>query len=192
MRVILASQSERRLALLRQIGIAPEIRVPSLEEEAILNASDNYQDAVQTLARAKAEDVIKEAEPALVVAADTIVVLGEMRLGKPQDAGEARNMLAALSGKTHRVITGIALINAQTGRTQLASEVSCVIFKFLDDETIARYVATGEPMDKAGAYGIQEKGAILMERIEGSYTNIVGLPLERLADMLSVEGVLLP
>lgn len=124
-----------------------------------------------------------------MIAADTIVVAGDRFLGKPRGAGEARDMLRFISGRPHHVVTGVAVIHGRKNLKLMDSAVTTVWFRQLGDDEIARYVETREPMDKAGAYGIQGKAAIFVERIEGDYFNVVGLPLVKLADLLARAGV---
>lgn len=123
-----------------------------------------------------------------MVGADTVVVLDDLILGKPSGPEEAARMLRTLSGLRHQVITGVAVVDATDGRTGSDAEVTEVKFAHLDDELISRYVATGEPLDKAGAYGIQGFGALLIECIDGCYFNVVGLPLRCLAQLLGEFG----
>ena len=125
-------------------------------------------------------------EPAITIGADTIVVRDGCILGKPRDRDEARRMLASLSGRSHEVLTGFAVLGP--GEPIVRAVETQVRFRALDDETIARYVATGEPDDMAGAYGIQGIGAALVERISGSYTNVVGLPLVEVLDAIAAQG----
>ena len=186
MRVILASQSPRRRELLALAGIAHEVQPADIDETPW--ADETPEPHAERLARGKAT-VIAEREPdALVIAADTIVVIDDAILGKPADAAGARAMLRQLSGRTHEVCTAVAVARG----AEMASEVVRVQVRFraLDDETIARYVETGEPMDKAGAYGIQGYGATIVEHIEGDYFAVMGLSLVtvvRLADRLGVR-----
>ena len=120
----------------------------------------------------------------LIIGADTVILLDGEILGKPDGTGEAMAMLRKLSGKAHKVYTGVSVINSDTCEVATRHEETTVWIKELDDETIEGYVKTGEPLDKAGAYGIQGKGVVLVERIEGSYSNVVGLPLELVREML--------
>jgi len=179
--LILASASPRRAELLRQVGIAFEVRVSDAPEDAGLPGAGPAEVA-EAHARQKALAVAARAPGRLVLGADTVVVLDGRVLGKPESAGEAREMLHALSGREHEVITGVAIaLGAGTRPRLLALEhVSTrVRFRDLSDEQIETYVASGEPMDKAGAYGIQGRGALLVDEIEGCYFNVVGLPLSR-------------
>ena len=167
----LASQSPRRTELLTQVGI-DHIVVSSAYEEA----NKGYDDPIEMVkeqALGKARAAVGVPEGSIVLGADTIVVLDNQVLGKPHDESEARHMLERLSGRVHSVITGVALlIKGQE------------YFKKLAPFEIESYIASGEPMDKAGAYGIQGKGALWVEKIEGSYTNVVGLPVEHVYDEL--------
>ncbi|MFN3596326.1 MAG: Maf family protein [Rubricoccaceae bacterium] len=174
--LVLASASPRRRDLLARLGLAPTVRPTDTDEtwpEGLPHGA-----AVEALARRKAE-ALASPEDALVVAADTVVVLGDDVLGKPASPEDAAAMLRRLSGQTHTVYTGIAL--RLGARAATAHEATRVTFAPLSDAEIAAYVATGAPLDKAGAYGIQDDaGAVFVARIEGDYYNVVGLPLHRL------------
>lgn len=193
MNIVLASSSPRRKELLEQIGIKPII-IPAEVDESSL-AADSAEELVEVLAEAKAQWVFAKLDksnyssPGFVLGADTVVVLDGQVLGKPVDAENAKNMLRTLSGKTHHVITGVCLISIPQGKIDTWHEVTKVTFRPLSDAEIAAYVMTGEPMDKAGAYGIQGKGALLVEKIDGCYNNVVGLPLGRLGEKLAEMGV---
>jgi septum formation protein len=197
--LILASASPRREALLAQIGLPFRVQPSSLTEQGAVEAEDPAS-FVEQAARAKADEVAARvgdgpstgSGQALVLGADTVVVVGAQVLGKPDSAAQARDMLRRLSGVTHRVYTGLALVQVEGGRVtrrRMAHEVTGVTMRRLDEREIEGYIATGEPLDKAGAYGIQGRGAVLVERIEGCYFNVVGLPLARLAAMLQEFGV---
>jgi septum formation protein len=188
--VILASNSPRRRELLEELGISFSVD-PSDVDEGVLpgEAPEAYAARV---ALDKAQVAAGRAREGIVIAADTIVVLGEAILGKPADARNAGQMLAALSGHEHRVITALVVMNASSGRTTVRTSITKVWFKDLSDREITDYIATGEPLDKAGAYGIQGKGALLVERIEGCFSNVVGLPLSLLLEMLREFGISLP
>lgn len=187
---ILASQSPRRSELLRQIGLSFTIDPADVDETVLSGESpENY--AVR-VALEKARVASKRAGKGIVIAADTIVVLNGTILGKPADSRDAERMLDMLSGKMHRVITGLVLRDAATEKTVTRTAVTKVWFKGLSREEIRSYAATGEPLDKAGAYAIQEKGALLVEKVEGCYFNVVGLPLSLLGAMLKELGVDLP
>jgi septum formation protein len=185
--IILASNSPRRRELLRQIGV-PFSVCPADVDERILPGEKAEAYALR-VALDKARAAAKIAGKGIVIGADTIVVLGSDILGKPADARDAERMLSLLSGKMHAVITGLALVDAATGEQWSAAAITRVWFRELSPSEVTAYVATGEPMDKAGAYGIQEKGALLVRKIEGCYFNVVGLPLSLLGDMLRELGM---
>lgn len=186
MQVILASASPRRLALLQQIGI--EATVCPADFDEVSGSAVQAEDVVLANAVGKCQAVVKIKGDSLpVIAADTVVVAEGVILGKPQNAEDAVEMLKQLSGKTHKVLTGIAVSYAG----EMLAEVceTKVVFRDLTDGEIKNYVATGEPLDKAGAYGIQGKGAVLVEKIDGCYNNVVGLPLTRMQLILAKLGV---
>jgi septum formation protein len=141
------------------------------------------------LARAKAKEVAARVGRGLVIGADTIVVCDGIAYGKPRDAEEAQAVLLRLAGRTHQVITGVAVVEAETGRAEVAVAVTQVRMRAFDAAEAAAYVTTGEPLDKAGAYAIQGYGALLVEGIEGDYSNVVGLPLIMLATLLGRFGL---
>lgn len=185
-RLILASASPRRKELLENLGLDFEIITsdcPEVREERL-----SPRRVARKLALGKAVEVAGKIDSGIVIGADTLVVLEGKMLGKPCDHGDAVNILKRLSGKSHEVITAVAVIDAATGRTLQDEGITQVHFRELSDDEIGRYVGTGEPMDKAGAYGIQGKGILFVEGIEGCYTNVVGLPLPALAKMLSRMG----
>ncbi|MEK6777778.1 MAG: Maf family protein [bacterium] len=186
-RLILASSSQRRRDLLMQTGLNFEVVPSSVEEEHQDGLSP--PEIARTLAIEKAADVAARFTSVIVIGADTIVVLEGEILGKPGDPEEAFRILRKLSGKSHEVITALALIETESGRTITGEETTRVFFKELTDQEISAYISTGEPMDKAGAYGIQGKGILFIPRIEGCYTNVVGLPMMKLADMLREFGI---
>lgn len=187
-RIVLASASPRRLSLLRSIGLEPEVRPPRVDETR--SAGEPASRFVGRLAADKARAAAEGlAGPALVLAADTAVVIDGEPLGKPADADEARRILRRLSSREHEVLTGVCALVLPRGETAGLVESTRVRFRDIDDRLLDWYVGTGEPLDKAGAYGIQERGAVLVERIEGSWTNVVGLPVERLPDLLAGLGV---
>lgn len=185
--IVLASASPRRRELLTSIGLTFTVDPADVDEET-LSDLDPLQQAV-ALAELKAEYVARRHGEALVIGADTIVTIDGMALGKPQDDEDARRMLRMLSGRTHEVITGVAVVDAATNRAASEAERTLVTFRTLSEDEIARYVASGEPMDKAGAYAIQGLGALLVSRIVGCYPNVVGLPLVTLARLLQPFGV---
>ncbi|MEW5785820.1 MAG: Maf family protein [Bacillota bacterium] len=182
MKLILASASPRRADLLRQVGIPFQVVVSTIKETAANLPPDRL---VIELALAKAGEVSRRFPGSLVLGADTVVVHGGAVLGKPRDTADARRMLQRLSGGPHSVLTGLALLDAATGRCETACSETRVWMRVLQSELIDAYVATGEPMDKAGAYGIQEKAAFFVEQIEGCYSNVVGLPLNQLYLLLT-------
>jgi len=192
MRLILASASPRRLDLLRSIGLSPEVRPVDLDEAPL--PSESPEAMVLRLARAKAAlaAAAGASRGALILAADTTVAVDGAILGKPASAADAARMLRLLSGRAHSVFTGIALRAAgEHGPAAEEVDESRVHFAPLTDADIATYVATGEPLDKAGAYGIQAGGGRFVERVEGSYTNVVGLPLARFERLLGRMGLAL-
>jgi len=182
--LVLASASPRRRELLTQAGFTFEVRPAHIPEDPYPNedpiayvtrlAREKAQAVFAEIAKATASEKRASAAPQ-VLGADTTVTLDNHILGKPEDPADAARMLRLLSGRTHRVITGIAVVTA--ARTEVAAEVTAVKFLTLSDEEIAAYIATGEPMDKAGAYAIQGRAARWIPRIEGDYFNVVGLPL---------------
>ncbi len=186
MEFILASGSPRRRELLGQIGITGFTVLPADVDETIAPGTPPDQ-AVLELSRRKAAAVAETHPDALILAADTVVALGDNILGKPHDRSEAQGMLRALSGKVHRVYTGFTL--RAPGHTESGVEETEVTFRALSDGEIDAYIATGEPMDKAGAYGIQGKGALLVQGIRGDYFNVMGLPLCRLGMALKNFGL---
>lgn len=176
--MILASGSPRRSELLTSIGIEYRVIVPNIEE--ILNESLPIHEQVMDLAKQKADAIGIEDE--LILAADTIVVIGDVILGKPVDTDDAIRMLKLLSDKTHKVFTGVCLKDGSN--YDLFYGETDITFKKLSDKTIEEYVKTGEPLDKAGSYGIQKIGRKLVESYDGDYHNIVGLPLKILKEHL--------
>ncbi len=204
LKVILASASPRRRELLTQMGVAFEV-LPALGEEIM--TKDNPAEVVQELALRKAKEVadrlevpgrtieqgLKTAErqEILILGADTVVVYNGVILGKPKDEAEAVSMLSMLSGRTHSVFTGVALIyvKGDVATAHHFYEETNVTMYPLSEAEIAAYVATGEPMDKAGAYGIQGKGAIYIEKIQGDYNNVVGLPIARIYQEMKKLGI---
>ncbi|NLI22646.1 MAG: septum formation protein Maf [Clostridiales bacterium] len=184
-RLILASGSPRRRELLAHFGI-PFAVVPSQAEE---NATGRGLERVAKLARLKGEEVFRQHGQLPVLAADTLVCMDDQVLGKPDDEEDARRMLRLLSGRWHSVYTGVCLLTPDRAVRERV-ETTRVKFRRLGQAEIERYVRTGEPMDKAGAYAIQEVGGIFVERIEGSPSNVVGLPLTAVATLLQAAGLL--
>ncbi len=178
--LILASASPRRSELLRNAGIAFEVDPADIHEAPL--AGETPIDYAQRLARDKARTVLARHPDVVVLGADTVVVVDEHLLEKPTNAEDAKRMLRLLSGRTHQVITGVCLLNADFERTE--AELTEVAFVRMSEADIAEYVASGEPMDKAGAYGIQGIASRWVERIDGDYFNVVGLPVARVYRML--------
>jgi nucleoside triphosphate pyrophosphatase len=187
-RLILASQSPRRKYLLEQAGLEFDV-IPSRfdEDSVVLDTPENY---VATLSRYKAREVADQYPESWVIGADTIVVIDDRILGKPEDLPAARRMLARLSGQTHLVYTGYTICCSAT--SVLVTDVVCtrVTFKSLGDDEIEWYIRTDEPFDKAGAYAIQGLGTFLVKAINGSYTNVVGLPVCEVIEHLFYLGAI--
>ncbi|MBS5787622.1 Maf family protein [Clostridioides mangenotii] len=182
MNIILASASPRRKEILENYNVNFNI-IKSEIDEVILDHELPIQ-VVMRLALEKGMDVACKNQGELVIAADTIVVLDDMILGKPKDESDAYNTLNSLSGREHQVVTGISLINLADNKKVVDYVVSKVKFKNLSEKLILDYLKTGEFQDKAGAYGIQGYGALLVDEIKGDYFNIVGLPISKLNDLL--------
>ena len=182
---ILASQSPRRRELLSMLGLDFTIITADIDET--MDEALSVEDAVAEVCRKKAEAVGVQNPGQLIVAADTVVVLENRVLGKPRTEEEARDMLRSLSGRHHTVMTAFCLW--KDGRADTHVEKTHVHFRDLSDEEIAAYVATGSPMDKAGAYGIQDQAAIFVEAMDGDYYNVMGLPLCSLVKVLRQNGV---
>jgi len=188
--IILASASPRRSELLEQVGVRCRV-IPSDTDEGLLAGETAEAHAVR-LSRAKALEAARRQADAgrWFIGSDTIVVLDDTILGKPADAAAARAMLESLSGRGHRVVSGYAVHDRISGRTISDTVVTKVFFKELTSREIEGYIATGEPFDKAGAYAIQGLGSFMVPRIEGSYTNVVGLPLcEVIAALEELEAI---
>ena len=187
MRLILASASPRRAEVLRDAGIPFEVCAVPVEEAP--RPGEEVEELVARLADGKARAAAPRIhEPAIIIGADTAVELGRRILGKPRDATDAREMLSFLSGRTHRVLTGLCVLRVPEGTARSAVEITRVTFAPLTQEEIAEYVASGEPFDKAGAYGIQGRAGRYIPRIEGCYFNVVGLPLARLYALMKDLG----
>lgn len=184
-RIILASESPRRKELMELLNLDYEV-IPSEFDESQIQV-DCPQDLVRSLAFHKAQDVAKKNTNALVIGADTVVVKDQHVLGKPKDEEDAVRMLTLLSNGVHQVMTGLSVLQGAEAYSDVV--ITDVLFRKLSPEEIRAYVATGEPMDKAGAYAIQGFGTVLIEGIRGCYFNVVGLPVSRLAGMLRYCGV---
>jgi septum formation protein len=180
--LILASSSPRRRDLLLQIGVDFTVSPADVNESVL--SGELPEDYAVRVSLDKARVASGKAGEGIVIAADTVVVFKDVILGKPAGSQEARRMLGMLSGEMHRVITGLAVMNAATGQVSCKSSITKVWFRKLKDDEMNRYILSGEPLDKAGGYGIQGKGALLVDRIEGCYYNVVGLPLGLLDEML--------
>ncbi|MBA2707830.1 MAG: septum formation inhibitor Maf [Gemmatimonadaceae bacterium] len=184
-RVVLASSSPRRRDLLNLIGIGHDVRPADLDETYMVGEEPKAH--AERLARAKAEAIAAAEPESLVIGADTVVVIDGAVLGKPRDAAEALRMLSMLEGRTHSVLTGIAAVWQGTLVSRIVSVD--VTFKPLTGEELSSYIATGEPMDKAGAYGIQGYGATIVSRIEGDYFAVMGLSLVALVALINELGL---
>ncbi|KAA0256882.1 septum formation protein Maf [Deferribacter autotrophicus] len=186
-KIILASGSPRRRALLSRLGINFQYVTSTIEEK--LNPDKDIVDEVIRLATMKAYDVARIYDEAFIIGADTVVVCEGKVLGKPLTKENAVKMLKFLSGKKHQVITGVAVINKNAKFIKQFHDITDVYFKNLNDDLIEWYIENDEPFDKAGAYGIQGMGCLLVEKIEGSYENVVGLPVSKLFDVFKEIGI---
>ncbi len=185
--IILASASPRRSQLLKQIGL--DFRVLSSDVDETIDKAISAEEAVKSLSLKKARDVAgRITKGPLIIGADTVVVKDAI-LGKPRDEEEAFSMLKSLQNQWHEVITGITVIDTLTGKVISDFEKTRVKMRSLSDSMVHSYINTKEPFDKAGAYGIQGMGAVLVERLEGCYFNVVGLPLAKLVQILEIFEV---
>jgi MAF protein len=187
--LILASGSPRRRALLAYLGVPFRVVVPEVEEDVAPTTMGKPEELAEALALAKAEAVAKKEREGIVIAADTIVVDGDTILGKPADGSEAEATLRRLRAREHRVITGLAVVNAGSGQRAASHVVTAVRMRRYSDGEIAAYVARGEPLDKAGAYAIQDERFHPVASYDGCYCNVVGLPLKALVLLLRRAGV---
>lgn len=185
--IILASASPRRKELLTNIGLKFQVIPSSIEE----NPGEAFSyEKIEQVAREKAMDVVGKVDyPAIIIGSDTVVTIDNKILGKPEDENDAFNMLRLLSGRTHKVVSAIAVHDSETGKTKTASVTSEVEFRELTDREIRAYINTGEPFDKAGAYAIQGKAGTFVRAIKGCYSNIVGISVFKLAEMLKEFGI---
>lgn len=186
--IYLASRSPRRRELLHQLGV--EFEVLDLEVDESAGAGESAEALVQRLAKAKAETgrgLLADGDALPVLGADTIVVLDDAILGKPRDRGQACELLASLSGRCHRVLSAVALASADGTAVRLSKSRVC--FRALARREIEAYAATGEPLDKAGAYGIQGRAAAFVSELRGSYSGVVGLPLYETSELLAAQGL---
>lgn len=197
-RIVLASSSPRRKELVATLDLSLPVYILSTDSDETVLPGWTPRETVETLSLRKAQAALgmlqhnkaHESTPGdLIIAADTIVTLDGDILGKPASDSEAARMLRRLSGRKHDVYTGVVCLSARNGKTIVRHQRTSVQMRELSDKRIARYVATGEPRDKAGAYGIQGLGGALVEGIEGCYFNVVGLPLALLSDMLAQYGI---
>ena len=180
-RLILASGSPRRRELLEKMGYKFEILAPDVDE----HASGPVRDVVAILSRRKADAAAAQLDAGIIIASDTLVSLDGAALGKPIDEADAHRMLRALSGKTHEVFTGVTLADAADGRRMTRVVRTGVRFRELSEEEIWSYIRSGEPMDKAGAYGIQGGAHGFVEALDGSYENVIGFPVSDIEEMLN-------
>ena len=186
-KIILASSSPRRVALLRSLGITFLVMPSNVDEEGVSAASPNAY--TKKLAALKAEGTARMVKNGIIIGADTTVVLGKRILNKPKDKADAMRMLRLLSGRTHKVVTGLCVLNKYTNEKVMAAVSTRIRFKRLSDKVIIDYIKTGEPMDKAGAYAIQGGAAAFVEEIRGDYNNVVGLPVAKLSRILNRMGI---
>lgn len=188
MKIILASKSPRRKEILEKMGVDFVIEVADADES--VGSELSPVEAVCEISKRKADAVFQrhECEDCIIISADTVVVIDGKIIGKPKDENDAFNIIKSLSGKTHEVYTGFTVCG--NGKSKTDFEVTKVRFKDLVDDDIRRYVATGEPMDKAGAYGIQQKGNLFVEYIHGDYYNVVGFPISKICvTILELFGI---
>ncbi|MCL1843715.1 MAG: Maf family protein [Defluviitaleaceae bacterium] len=189
-KIILASGSPRRKEILRLAGIPCQIIVSDADETAFGDPGDQVQKLALRKARAVFDVVQKEANPPIIIAADTLVFVNDgirgKVLGKPRDELEAFDMLKTLQGRLHMVYTGVALLQGEYEHVFV--DAARVYFRALSDEEILAYIATGEPFDKAGGYGVQERGAVLVDRIDGDFYTVMGLPISKVCRALTIMG----
>jgi MAF protein len=187
--LVLASRSPRRRQLLAHLGLPFRVVIPQVEEDVAPAAMGKPEELAEALALAKAEAVAREQKEGIVIAADTIVVDGDTILGKPADDSEAEATLRRLRAREHRVVTGLAVVDAGSGQREATHVVTAVRMRPYSDGEIAAYVASGEPLDKAGAYAIQDERFHPVASYDGCYCNVVGLPLKALVLLLRRAGV---
>ena len=186
-KIILASGSPRRKKILEQIGLKFSVEKSNYEEKRIADSPPSQ--IVEFLSLEKANLLAVKYEDAIIIGADTLVVLNGEILGKPKSEEDAREMLRKLRNKTHTVVTGFTVLDTKSGRAVTKHVETKVKFKDLSEMEISAYVETGEPMDKAGGYGIQDKGGLFIEEIDGDYFNVVGLPLFAVSETLREFGI---
>lgn len=186
-KIILASMSPRRKEILAKTRLPFDVVASDYEENMSLALPPSK--LAEHLSKGKAEAVAAQYPDAIIIAADTFIVFENQLIGKPRNAAHAIEILQMLRGKAHQVITGVTILDTASGNEKSFHDTANVYMKNITDETIRAYVATGEPLDKAGAYALQELGAVLIEKIEGDFFNVMGLPLSRLSDELQLFGV---
>jgi len=186
-KIILASKSPRRADLLNQIGLNFEIIPSKINEKQYI--SQDPEESVKKIALMKANEVAKKIKNGIVIGADTIVILDGEVIGKPKDERDAFKILKKISNKEHVVITGLAVVDASTKKTFVETVKTLVKFKKITDEEIKDFIDTGEPFDKAGGYGIMNFASIFVEKVNGCFYNVVGLPLSKLTEMLKHFGI---
>ncbi|MBZ4642464.1 MAG: nucleoside triphosphate pyrophosphatase [Deferribacteres bacterium] len=186
-KIILASGSPRRREIFTKLGINFQYVTSEVEEK--FDENENVEDQVMKIAAMKAYKVASIYDEAFIIGADTVVYLENQIIGKPKDAYDAQRILRLLSGKMHEVITGVAVVNKKNGICERFFQKTDVYFKKLNDEIINWYIDSEEPLDKAGAYGIQGKGSLLVEKIHGDYDNVVGLPAGKLLETFAKLGI---
>ncbi len=185
--IILASASPRRKEILEKTGLKFKVYESDYEENMEIGLNPHELAICHSVGKARA--VARRYKNALIISADTIVVLKSRVFGKPRSKKEAKEMLKSLSGKTHTVITGYTIMDAETGKKLSRAVESKVFFKRLNEDEIETYIKSGEPLDKAGAYGVQGLGAVIVKRIEGDFFNVMGLPLNSVAESLKKFGI---
>jgi len=186
-KIVLASASPRRKELMEKTGL--KFEVDPVETDENVESGKNPHEIVREISLQKAMSVSGKHRDAVIIAADTIGFLNGQIIGKPHNPDEARKILQLLSGKSHIVITGFTIIDSSNNKTVSQSVETKVYIKKLSQQEIDAYISTGEPLDKAGAYGIQGLGSVIVEKIEGDYYNVVGLPLHALSEALKAFGI---
>lgn len=186
-KIVLASKSPRRKSLLTQIGLKFDIRESEYEED--MTALSDPHELVKFLALNKAKDVAKHYDDAIIIGADTFIIFKDKFIGKPKDERQAREILQSFSGNEHEVVTGFAIIDTKNNITINNLGTAKVKFRNLTDKELDSYMATGEPMTRAGGYGLMEKAAVLIESIEGDFYSVIGLPLSQVYTNLLKLGV---
>ncbi|OGZ67869.1 MAG: septum formation protein Maf [Candidatus Staskawiczbacteria bacterium RIFCSPHIGHO2_02_FULL_34_9] len=186
-KIILASTSPRRKEILAKTGLVFEIQASDYHEDMTLKMSP--EKLVEYLSKGKAEAVALKNSNAIVIAADTFVAYKNKKLGKPKDKREAKKMLTMLSGKQNNIISGVTIIDTHSGKSLSFHEITKVFMKKMSADEIENYIATGEPLDKAGAYALQERGSIFIKKIDGDFFNAMGLPLNKLVEKLKMFSV---